>query len=74
MTEDDCPFCRPEEGRIRLEGEFAPAIPDGFAVTEGHTLVVPRRHVASLFDLHRGGTGGGLADWWPRCVPCSWPR
>ena len=24
---------------------------DGFPVTQGHTLVVPKRHVASLFEL-----------------------
>lgn len=47
----DCPFCNLKKDRIRLESEFAWAIPDGFAITEGHTLVVPRRHVASLFDL-----------------------
>jgi diadenosine tetraphosphate (Ap4A) HIT family hydrolase len=51
MHEEGCPFCRPERGRIRLEEEYATAILDGFAVAEGHTLVVPRRHVASLFDL-----------------------
>jgi diadenosine tetraphosphate (Ap4A) HIT family hydrolase len=51
MDRDDCPFCRPEKGRILLESELAAAIPDGFAVTEGHTLVLPRRHVASIFDL-----------------------
>jgi diadenosine tetraphosphate (Ap4A) HIT family hydrolase len=27
------------------------AIPDAFPVAEGHLLVVPKRHVASLFDL-----------------------
>lgn len=51
MHEEGCPFCFPKPGRIRLEGEFATAILDGFHVAEGHTLVVPRRHVASLFDL-----------------------
>jgi diadenosine tetraphosphate (Ap4A) HIT family hydrolase len=25
--------------------------PDAFPVTQGHTLIVPKRHVASLFDL-----------------------
>jgi diadenosine tetraphosphate (Ap4A) HIT family hydrolase len=34
-----------------LENEAARAFPDAFPVTEGHTLVVPKRHVASLFDL-----------------------
>jgi diadenosine tetraphosphate (Ap4A) HIT family hydrolase len=51
MTEDPCPFCRPDVGRILMEGEFALALADGFPLTDGHTLVVPRRHVASLFDL-----------------------
>ena len=27
------------------------AFPDGFPVSEGHTLIVPRRHVPSLWDL-----------------------
>jgi diadenosine tetraphosphate (Ap4A) HIT family hydrolase len=51
MVDPDCPFCRPEPGRIRLEGEFALAVLDGFPVTQGHTLVIPRRHAASLFEL-----------------------
>jgi diadenosine tetraphosphate (Ap4A) HIT family hydrolase len=51
MGEYDCPFCRLEKNRIRLESEFAVAFPDQFPVTQGHTLVIPKRHVASLFDL-----------------------
>lgn len=34
-----------------LENDFAAAFPDGFPIANGHTLVVPKRHVASLFDL-----------------------
>ena len=34
-----------------MESEFAVAFPDGFPVTQGHTLVIPRRHVASLYEL-----------------------
>jgi diadenosine tetraphosphate (Ap4A) HIT family hydrolase len=51
MDQHDCPFCRLEANRIQLEGEFAVACLDGFPVTPGHTLVIPKRHVASLFDL-----------------------
>ena len=51
MDKSRCPFCNPEASRIRLENEVAVAVLDGFPVAEGHTLVVPRRHVASLFDL-----------------------
>jgi diadenosine tetraphosphate (Ap4A) HIT family hydrolase len=31
--------------------EHAIAFPDAFPVTQGHTLVVPRVHVESVFDL-----------------------
>jgi len=51
MARNQCPFCELHAGRIYLENDFALALPDGFPVAEGHTLVVPRRHVASLFDL-----------------------
>ena len=46
-----CPFCDPASARIRLENDVAFAIPDAFPVAEGHTLVIPKLHVASLFDL-----------------------
>jgi diadenosine tetraphosphate (Ap4A) HIT family hydrolase len=51
MDRSRCPFCGLERSRILLENEAATAFPDGFPVAEGHTLVVPRRHVSSLFDL-----------------------
>lgn len=47
----DCPFCRLEKNRIRLESEVAVAFLDGFPLTEGHTLVIPKLHIASLFEL-----------------------
>jgi diadenosine tetraphosphate (Ap4A) HIT family hydrolase len=34
-----------------LETDSALAFLDAFPITEGHTLVVPKRHVSSLFDL-----------------------
>jgi diadenosine tetraphosphate (Ap4A) HIT family hydrolase len=46
-----CPFCDLASHCIRLENDAAVAVPDAFPVAEGHTLVVPKRHVASLFDL-----------------------
>jgi diadenosine tetraphosphate (Ap4A) HIT family hydrolase len=51
MGTPDCPFCRLERSRIRLAREHALAVPDGFPVAVGHTLVLPKRHVESLFDL-----------------------
>jgi diadenosine tetraphosphate (Ap4A) HIT family hydrolase len=51
MDQHRCPFCHLEKLRITLENYCAVAFRDAFPVTEGHTLVVPRRHVASLFEL-----------------------
>jgi diadenosine tetraphosphate (Ap4A) HIT family hydrolase len=51
MELDHCPFCHLQEPRIQLENYFAAAILDAFPVSKGHTLVVPKRHVSSLFEL-----------------------
>ena len=34
-----------------FSNDLAAAIPDGFPLNPGHTLVVPERHVSSFFDL-----------------------
>jgi diadenosine tetraphosphate (Ap4A) HIT family hydrolase len=46
-----CPFCLIEPGRILLESEYSIAFADAFPVNAGHTLVVPRNHVSTLYDL-----------------------
>jgi diadenosine tetraphosphate (Ap4A) HIT family hydrolase len=50
MGDSDCPFCHLPSERILLENELAFAFRDGYPVSEGHTLIVPRRHVASFFE------------------------
>ena len=46
-----CPFCEFEESRVVLSSSSAFAIRDAFPVAKGHTLVIPRSHVKSLYDL-----------------------
>jgi diadenosine tetraphosphate (Ap4A) HIT family hydrolase len=46
-----CPFCNVAQDRILVENETALALHDSFPVTEGHTLVVPRRHITSIYEL-----------------------
>lgn len=46
-----CPFCTLPSSRILAENDLALAFRDGFPVTELHTLVVPKRHAATYFDL-----------------------
>ena len=47
----DCPFCNLDPAKVWLQNEHAIAFKDSFPVSEGHTLVVPKRHATSLFDL-----------------------
>ena len=47
----DCPFCTLEPTRtIHLALTSVIALRDGFPVTEGHTLIIPNRHIATWFD------------------------
>lgn len=46
-----CPFCTLPPERIIASNEHAVVVRDGFPVSHGHTLVIPKRHVASYFDV-----------------------
>ncbi len=60
----ECPFCEiagMDSGWTRSTpgatiGRSAAAFPDNYTVTDGHMLVVPRRHVTSVFSLDRDET------------------
>lgn len=45
-----CPFCDPAQENLVADNPFAAARWDGFPISEGHTLIIPKRHVASFFD------------------------
>ena len=49
----ECPFCTIADESVILTSEQAFAISDGYPVSPGHTLVIPRQHVATLFELPR---------------------
>jgi len=52
--EAGCVFCALEgSGRVLLEKELALCIADAYPVSEGHSLVIPRRHVADGPELHQ---------------------
>ena len=46
-----CVFCTLTADRVVHDSEFAVVIRDGFPVSPGHTLIIPRRHVASFFEI-----------------------
>ena len=47
---EPCPFCTPDADRIFHAGQRVLGLWDGFPVSPGHALVVPRRHIESWFD------------------------
>lgn len=50
MQSVPCPFCTLDLNRIILSNDYAVAIRDGFPISKGHTLIIPKRHIASLFE------------------------
>ena len=44
-----CPFCKHKD--LIYDSTFWKAFYDEYPVSEGHTLIVPKRHVTSIFDL-----------------------
>ena len=51
MTEP-CELCLPD--MVLLESELAYVRYDNNSLSKGHVLVIPRRHVASFFDMTAG--------------------
>jgi diadenosine tetraphosphate (Ap4A) HIT family hydrolase len=51
MSESTCPFCSLPEPRIVEQNTFAFWIYDNFPVSPGHSLIIPKRHIESFFDL-----------------------
>src|SRR5438552_3450170 len=51
MSHEPCPFCNLEKPeRVFYEDPLVRAFWDGFPVSNGHALVVLRRHVAEWFE------------------------
>lgn len=46
-----CPFCTLQPERIVEKNDHAVWIYDGFPVSLGHCLIIPKRHVGSFFEV-----------------------
>ncbi|MCK5064821.1 MAG: HIT family protein [Candidatus Fermentibacteraceae bacterium] len=46
----DCPFCNPDDNRILWRDENVYVIRDLHPVSPSHTLIIPFRHFASIFN------------------------
>jgi len=45
-----CPFCHLDPARVLAEDALTVIYKDGFPVSPGHTVIIPKRHVATLFE------------------------
>ena len=46
-----CPFCTLDKTSVVLANPHALAIHDSYPLSPGHTLIIPKRHIASFFEL-----------------------
>lgn len=46
-----CPFCTIPNSDVVGENSFYSVIRDRYPVSVGHSLIIPKRHLASLFEL-----------------------
>ncbi|QGY45756.1 HIT domain-containing protein [Maribellus comscasis] len=52
QKESSCIFCKPSRNlKFIAESAFAYAVYDGFPVSNGHSLIIPKTHTSNYFDL-----------------------
>ncbi len=49
--ESSCLFCNEDKFKIINQNNLSYAVRDNFPVTDLHTLIIPKRHISSYFDL-----------------------
>lgn len=47
-----CQFCILPESRVWFEQGSVLVFKDAYPISPGHTLIIPKRHVSSLFELN----------------------
>ncbi len=52
MIDNNCLFCALQKDRIVSESETTITVSDAFPISDGHTLVIPKCHIESLFDCN----------------------
>lgn len=48
----ECIFCRIDASRIIFQSQLVYAIRDAYPISPGHTLIIPRRHIGSFFEVN----------------------
>ncbi len=48
---NECAFCTLPRERVAASSEHGVVIRDAYPISDGHTLIIPKRHIGSFFDL-----------------------
>jgi len=52
LIDSECIFCRPSSKlKFIAESAYAFAVFDGYPVSKGHALIIPKKHIANYFEL-----------------------
>lgn len=51
MTENNCIYCNADEYDIIAKNDFGVILPESNALSKGHCVIVPLRHIGSFFEL-----------------------
>ena len=51
MTTNNCVYCNFDEYDIIDKNDFGVILPEPNALSQGHSVIVPLRHVSSFFDI-----------------------
>ena len=46
----ECPFCHLDNNQIIFQDKLVITLTDGYPISPGHTLIIPKRHIPSLFE------------------------
>ena len=49
---ENCIFCDLPQKRIQYESDLWVVVRDGFPISPGHTLIIPKRHVKDFFEIN----------------------
>jgi diadenosine tetraphosphate (Ap4A) HIT family hydrolase len=49
--EKSCPFCILPKERIIHENRLGLVVFDAYPLSEGHSLIIPKRHIGSFFEI-----------------------
>ena len=51
MTETHCQYCNFDEYDVLDKNDFGVILPEPNALSKGHCVIIPLRHVSSFFDI-----------------------